>query len=121
MEAPAAIVNVVCSESVSGCSCPMAAGASMPDGGVAYAYDSVSCLGCHPTGTKVPFDHAGISGNCASCHAATATFAALPMAGVGLDGGAFVHPPVGNNDCGSCHTMTRWLGAGKAPPDLAAG
>jgi len=98
----------------------MAAGASMPDGGVAYAYDSVSCLGCHPTGTKVPFDHAGISGNCASCHAATATFAALPMAGVGLDGGAFVHPPVGNNDCGSCHTMTSWLGAGKAPPDLAA-
>src|SRR3989449_3964103 len=98
----------------------MAAGASLPDGGVAYAYDSASCLGCHPTGARVPFSHAGISGNCASCHAATATFAALPVAGVGLDGGAFMHPPVGNNDCGTCHTMTSWLGAGKAPPDLAS-
>src|SRR2546428_6388036 len=64
----------------------MAAGSSLPDGGVAYADDSASCLGCHPTGASVPFSHARLSGNCASCHAATATFAALPVAAVRLDG-----------------------------------
>ena len=91
---------------------------SLPDGGMAYAYDSVSCLQCHASGDRVPYDHTGITASCASCHASDAPFVALPVAGVGLDGGAFTHPPVGTNDCGACHTTTTWLGAGNAPTDL---
>jgi len=92
--------------------------ASLPDGGVGYAYDNVSCLQCHSTGTRVPYDHAGITVSCATCHDTGAPFDALPVAGVGLDGGTFTHPPKGNNDCRACHTMTSWLGAGKAPPGM---
>jgi len=94
--------------------------ASLPDGGVAYAYDSASCLSCHATGTRVPFDHAGTTGSCLSCHATGAAFAAFPVGGVGLDGGAFTHPPIGSADCGACHSTTTWLGAGKAPTNLAS-
>ncbi len=91
------------------------AAATMPDAGVAYTYGGDTCLQCHATGTKVPYDHAGITVSCASCHDSVAPFAALPVAGVGLDGGAFTHPPKGNNDCRACHTMTSWVGAGSAP------
>jgi len=93
-------------------------GGSLPDGGVGYAFDNVSCLQCHPTGTRVPYDHAGITLSCATCHDTGAPFDALPVAGVGLDGGAFMHPPKGSNDCRACHTMTSWLGAGQAPPGV---
>ena len=92
--------------------------ASLPDGGVGYAYDNVSCLQCHSTGAGVPYDHAGITVSCATCHDTGAPFDPLPVAGVGLDGGTFMHPPKGNNDCRACHTMTSWLGAGKAPGGL---
>jgi hypothetical protein len=93
------------------------AGTSLPDGGVGYSYDSASCLSCHPSGGKVAFDHAGIAGGCLSCHATGGPFDSFPV-GVGLDGGAFTHPPIGSADCGACHSTTTWLGAGKPPTDL---
>jgi hypothetical protein len=93
--------------------------AAVPDGGVGYAYDGVSCLQCHATGGRVPYDHAGITVSCASCHDTGTPFVALPVAGAGLDGGVFTHPPKGGNDCRACHTTTSWLGAGRAPGGIA--
>jgi len=93
--------------------------ASVADAGVAYAYDGASCLQCHATGTKVPYDHFGITGTCGSCHDTGAPFAALPTGGIGMDGGAFTHPPRNGNDCRACHLTTSWLGAGLAPAGLA--
>jgi hypothetical protein len=95
------------------------AGGSFPDGGMGYAYDSVSCLRCHASGSRVPFDHAGITATCASCHDTGAPFVALPVAGVGLDGGTFFHPDKGGNDCKACHVTTTWSGAGGAPDGVS--
>ena len=63
-----------------------------------YSYDSNSCLACHPTGSKVPFDHAGVTQNCAQCHDVGQLFAALPVNG-------FTHPSMGGSDCSSCHAF----------------
>ena len=93
----------------------LVAGAAGSDGGMGYAYSSASCLQCHATGTRVPFDHVGITSTCASCHDTGAPFVALAVAGVGLDGGTFMHPDKGGNDCRTCHTTTSWSGAGNAP------
>ena len=95
-----------------------AGSAAQPDGGVGYTYDSTSCLQCHAAGKRVPYSHAGITATCTACHDSGAPFAALPVAGVGLDGGTFAHPPTGGSDCRACHTVTTWLGAGNAPLDL---
>ena len=96
-------------------SLPGAAVGTPPDGGMGYAYSSTSCLQCHATGSRVPFDHAGITSSCASCHDVAAPFVALPVAGVGLDGGVFTHPDKGGNDCRACHTTSSWSGAAGAP------
>ncbi len=90
----------------------------LPQRPAGYRYESASCLGCHADGGRVPYDHVGITVSCNSCHDTGMPFDALPVAGVGLDGGAFTHPPRGDNDCRACHGMTTWLGAGIAPPDL---
>ncbi|MGE5048631.1 MAG: hypothetical protein ACM3PC_08700, partial [Deltaproteobacteria bacterium] len=89
-----------------------------PASSLAYAWDSASCLQCHATGAKVPYDHAGITVSCATCHDTAAPFDPLPVPGVGLDGRPFTHPPKGSNDCRSCHSMTSWAGAGQAPPGI---
>lgn len=91
-------------------------GGKLPDGGSGYAYDSTSCLACHATGAKVAFDHVGITATCASCHDAGKPFVALPVNGVGLDGGVFAHVPITpGSDCRACHTTTSWSGAAGAP------
>ena len=90
-------------------------GGAMRNGGNGYVYSSESCLQCHTAGTRVAFDHAGVTSACASCHDSGAPFVALPVAGVGLDGGTFVHPDKGGNDCRACHTTTNWTGAAGAP------
>ena len=90
-------------------------GGTRSDGGMGYAYRSASCLQCHAAGARVPFDHAGITSTCASCHDVAAPFVALPVAGVGLDGGVFMHPDKGGNDCRACHTTTSWFGTSGAP------
>ncbi len=93
----------------------VAPGGTLPDGGNGYAYSSDSCLQCHATGARVAFDHAGVTAACASCHGSGAAFDPLPVAGTGLDGGSFVHPEKGGNDCRACHTIENWNGAGIAP------
>jgi hypothetical protein len=95
-----------------------ARGPTTPATSVAYAWDSASCLSCHSTGAKMLYDHAGITASCATCHDAAAPFDPLPVAGVGLDGRPFTHPPKGSNDCKSCHTTTSWLGAGQVPAGI---
>ena len=77
-----------------------------------YAYASPQCLSCHPSSDKVAYDHAGVANNCAMCHDVAAPFAALPVPG-------FMHPATGGGDCGGCHTISGWKGAGGAPPDDA--
>ena len=74
-----------------------------------YAFtDSTACYGCHPTGGKTQFDHAGISNNCQVCHDAGNPFAALPVPNL-------VHPETGGVDCSGCHNTTDWAGATGAP------
>jgi hypothetical protein len=68
-----------------------------------YAYDSVSCLACHADPTSHPFDHKGIT-TCASCHAAGAFYAALPVAG-------FTHADQAGQDCSACHAPATWRNA----------
>ena len=93
----------------------VAPGGALPDGGKSYAYSSDSCLQCHATGARVAFDHAGVTAACASCHGTGAAFDPLPVAGTGRDGGSFMHPDKGGNDCRACHTIGNWNGAGIAP------
>jgi hypothetical protein len=76
-----------------------------------YAYDSVSCYGCHQDPTAHPFDHQGVSA-CAGCHDVGAAYAVLPVAG-------FTHPSTGGADCSGCHTTTGWTTAG-TPSALSA-
>lgn len=79
-----------------------------------YAYASAQCLVCHPAGEKVPFTHAGITGECAQCHDVGAQFAALPKAG-------FTHPATGGADCGGCHfSFTAWTGGQGGPAALVS-
>jgi len=78
-----------------------------------YAYTGTSCYSCHADGAKVPFDHRGISGGCALCHAAGAQFAVLPIAG-------FTHPSMGASDCSSCHHTATWQ-AQNAPQYISVG
>ncbi len=66
-----------------------------------YAYASPACYKCHASPTPSAFDHAGITGSCATCHAVGASFAALPQAG-------FVHVAMGSSDCGACHNTKAW-------------
>ena len=75
-----------------------------------YAYASDSCLSCHATGARVAFDHRGVTSACATCHDSGKEFDPLPVAGRGLDGGSFVHPDKGGNDCGACHVIATWVG-----------
>jgi hypothetical protein len=72
-----------------------------------YTYTTTSCFSCHTAGERGPFDHAGITGNCASCHQVGAPFAALPVAG-------FTHAPIAS-DCGACHSSDTWGKAAHAP------
>src|SRR5262249_27104325 len=62
-----------------------------------YSYTPRSCFTCHADGSRQAFDHAGIVGDCASCHAAGAPFAALPFTPAG--GGTFTHPDMSSYDC----------------------
>jgi hypothetical protein len=79
-----------------------------------YAYSSDRCLACHPAGEKVPYDHAGITGECAQCHDVGTQFAALPKAG-------FTHPATGGSDCGGCHfSFTEWTGGQGGPVGLVS-
>ncbi len=66
-----------------------------------YDFSSSACYACHPTGesTVPPFTHQRITSSCATCHAASMGFAALPVAG-------FTHPEIGLTDCGACHATT---------------
>ncbi|HUM00239.1 MAG TPA: hypothetical protein VLU24_12675, partial [Mycobacterium sp.] len=78
-----------------------------------YTYEdskgySSGCYSCHPTGTRVDFDHGGITNNCAPCHDVGNPFAALPKAN-------FTHPETGGADCSGCHNTTDWAGATGAP------
>ena len=72
-----------------------------------YTYQTQSCFACHPTGERMAFDHAGITGECAACHAEGAPFAALPVTG-------FTHAPI-TSDCGGCHSIANWTSATGAP------
>ncbi len=73
-----------------------------------FAYSSKACYACHPDGAHLVFDHAGIVGNCATCHDVGAPFAALPKA-------SFTHPSRAGLDCGSCHVTSTWGGGTVAP------
>jgi hypothetical protein len=78
-----------------------------------YSYDSNQCLSCHPVGVRIPFDHAGITASCASCHDAGTTFAMLPIPN-------FIHPDMGGADCSQCHkTNANWEGG--APQYIVVG
>ena len=72
-----------------------------------YTYTTTSCFSCHDKGETGPFDHVGITGECAMCHQEGAQFAALPVSG-------FTHPPI-TADCGGCHTTDTWRSASTAP------
>ncbi|MBK7857761.1 MAG: hypothetical protein IPJ65_03855 [Archangiaceae bacterium] len=78
-----------------------------------YAYESQACYGCHPASNHLPFDHAGITGQCAQCHDVGAVFAALPVAG-------FTHPAMNGGDCGACHDTTDWKHATGGPTDAVS-
>ena len=67
----------------------------------AYAYGSAGCYQCHPSPTRQPFNHTGITTNCAFCHDTGASFAALPVAG-------FSHQATNGADCGKCHVTSSW-------------
>ena len=69
-----------------------------------YGYGPQTCLACHPDGSRVPFHHNGITGQCAVCHAEGAPFAAFPANHIAI-----------SSDCGGCHTTTAWRGASAAP------
>ncbi len=88
---------------------PGDAGFLLDGGADPAALPSQACLGCHPTGAPVPYDHVGINGGCGACHDVAAPFAALPLAG-------FTHPSMGTSDCGGCHVTSSWKGASDAPP-----
>jgi hypothetical protein len=75
-----------------------------------YAYQSQACYQCHTNSAHLPFDHAGITNQCAMCHDVGAPFAVLPMAG-------FTHPDMAGADCSACHNTQTWKTTG-APPDL---
>ena len=68
-----------------------------------YSYSSGACFSCHPTadGGKHPFSHTAITADCASCHAVSASFAALPVVG-------FTHQAINGADCASCHVTASW-------------
>jgi hypothetical protein len=66
-----------------------------------YAYASTACYQCHPAPKPQTFSHKGLTGTCAPCHDAGASFAALPMAG-------FAHMATGSADCSGCHVMSSW-------------
>ncbi len=85
---------------------------SVVEYGADAGFSSQSCLGCHPAGAKVPYDHANIAGSCATCHDISTPWARLPKAG-------FTHPEKGNSDCGACHVTTTWLDAGSAPSNVS--
>jgi hypothetical protein len=70
-----------------------------------YVFTSPQCFSCHPSGAKVAFDHAGITGNCAPCHDEGSRYAALPVAGL-------THPATSGTDCSSCHNTTDWKATG---------
>ncbi len=68
-----------------------------------YAFDSKACISCHPASDKKPFDHAGITDQCAQCHDVATVFAALPKPN-------FTHPSMNASDCSSCHqSFTTWV------------
>ncbi|HET6438636.1 MAG TPA: cytochrome c3 family protein [Anaeromyxobacter sp.] len=75
-----------------------------------YSFSSPGCYQCHPSPAHQAFDHAGITGNCALCHQAGGSFAALPVTG-------FTHGPMNGQDCGSCHNTTAWA-TGAVPAGL---
>ncbi len=70
------------------------------------------CISCHPNSDHFAFDHAMVTNDCAQCHAPGTAFAALPVAG-------FTHLDFGTADCGGCHVVTSWQGAGLAPNDVS--
>ena len=72
-----------------------------------YSFNSQACYSCHKDadGGRQVFDHAGVVANCAECHDAGASFAALPVAG-------FTHPSRGGADCAACHVTGSWGSAG---------
>ena len=69
-----------------------------------YAYQTQSCFACHRQGEKVAFDHGGITGACAQCHAQGAPFDALPANHMAITA-----------DCGGCHSTANWKTALGAP------
>ena len=60
-----------------------------------------------PSGASLPslagFDHSGITTNCNSCHASSASFNAFPAVG---------HPLTAGLDCLYCHNTSNWISAG---------
>lgn len=78
-----------------------------------YAPDARACVSCHPASDHKPFDHAGVTDDCAMCHQESAPFAALPVAD-------FTHPEMNGADCSSCHVITSWKNATGAPAELSA-
>jgi hypothetical protein len=66
-----------------------------------YVYASPQCLSCHPSGSKVAFNHTGITSGCAQCHDQGKPNAALPVPG-------FTHPETNGLDCSSCHKTNAW-------------
>ncbi len=78
-----------------------------------FTYDSASCYLCHADPATHPFDHQ-VTGTCASCHAAGAWYAVLPIPN-------FTHPDLGANppDCATCHSTSGW-GTVAAPTALVA-
>ena len=78
-----------------------------------YSYASTACYTCHPRGEKQTFDHANITGNCATCHDMGQPFAALPVPN-------FTHPSMNGQDCGSCHFSTSNWASNSAPTYLTS-
>ncbi len=80
-----------------------------------YTFGERTCFTCHPKGEEMAFSHTGIaSGSCATCHAETNPFAALPAV---TRPATWSHPDMGASDCGGCHVTTTWLGGSLAPND----